>query len=62
MNKACRITAVLVALTLFSAAPVSAAEDLKELTLGVIPTESSASAMKGFEPFRADMRRPWASR
>jgi len=57
MNKVCRIAVVLIALILGSAAAVSAAEDLKEITIGVIPTESSASAMKGFEPFRADMER-----
>jgi phosphonate transport system substrate-binding protein len=32
-------------------------EDLKDITIGVIPTESSATAMKGFEPFRADMEK-----
>jgi phosphonate transport system substrate-binding protein len=57
MNKVCRFFAVLITLTLFSAAAVSAAEDLKEITLGIIPTESSSSAMKGFEPFRADMEK-----
>jgi len=57
MNKSIRVFAMLIILVLFSAAAVSAAEDLKELTLGVIPTESSASAMKGFEPFRADMEK-----
>ena len=57
MNKVCRIAVVLITLVLFSAAAVSAAEDLKEITIGVIPTESSASAMKGFEPFRADMEK-----
>jgi len=57
MNKVCRIAVALITLALFSAAAVSATEDLKELTLGVIPTESSASAMKGFEPFRADMEK-----
>jgi phosphonate transport system substrate-binding protein len=29
----------------------------KSLTLGIIPTESSSTAMKGFEPFRADMEK-----
>jgi phosphonate transport system substrate-binding protein len=57
MNKVCRIAVVLITLILSSAAVVSAAEDLKEITIGVIPTESSASAMKGFEPFRADMEK-----
>ena len=57
MNKVCRFFAVLITLTLFSAAAVSATEDLKEITLGIIPTESSSSAMKGFEPFRADMEK-----
>ena len=57
MNKVCRIAVVLITLILFSAAAVPAAEDLKEITIGVIPTESSASAMKGFEPFRADMEK-----
>jgi phosphonate transport system substrate-binding protein len=34
-----------------------AEEELKELTFGIIPTESSSAAMKGFEPFRADMEK-----
>ena len=57
MNKVSRIVIALTMIILFSAAAVSAAEDLKEITIGVIPTESSASAMKGFEPFRADMEK-----
>jgi phosphonate transport system substrate-binding protein len=57
MNKVGRIAVVLITLILLSAAVASAAEDLKEITIGVIPTESSASAMKGFEPFRADMEK-----
>jgi phosphonate transport system substrate-binding protein len=57
MKKVCRIAVVLIALILGSAALSYAAEDLKEITIGVIPTESSASAMKGFEPFRADMEK-----
>jgi len=57
MRKVGRFWLVLIALNLFAAAAVSAAEDHKELTLGIIPTESSASAMKGFEPFRADMEK-----
>ena len=57
MNKVCRFFAVLITLTLFSAAAVSAAETLTEITLGIIPTESSSGAMKGFEPFRADMEK-----
>jgi phosphonate transport system substrate-binding protein len=57
MNKVCRIAVVLIALILASTAAVSAAEDLKEITIGIIPTESSASAMKGFDPFRADMEK-----
>jgi phosphonate transport system substrate-binding protein len=44
-------------LALFSAAAVSAAETLTEITIGIIPTESSSGAMKGFEPFRADMEK-----
>lgn len=57
MNKVSRIVIALTMIILFSAAAVSAAEDLKEITIGVIPTESSAAAMKGFEPFRADMEK-----
>jgi phosphonate transport system substrate-binding protein len=48
---------ILIAAALAAAAPAAAAEELKELTLGIIPTESTASAMKGFEPFRADMEK-----
>jgi phosphonate transport system substrate-binding protein len=57
MNKVSRFLAVLITLALFSAAVVSAAETLTEITLGIIPTESSSGAMKGFEPFRADMEK-----
>ena len=57
MNKVRRFLAVLITLALFSAAAVSAAETLTEITLGIIPTESSSGAMKGFEPFRADMEK-----
>jgi phosphonate transport system substrate-binding protein len=40
------------------AAGVAAAEEkLTELSFGVIPTESTTGAMKGFEPFRADMEK-----
>ena len=45
------------AVALLAAGTALAAEDLKEITLGIIPTESSATAMKGFEPFRADMEK-----
>jgi phosphonate transport system substrate-binding protein len=48
---------ILIAAALAAAAPAAAADELKELTLGIIPTESTASAMKGFEPFRADMEK-----
>jgi phosphonate transport system substrate-binding protein len=47
----------LVAVLAFSVGAAAAAEDLKEITLGIIPTESTASAMTGFEPFRADMEK-----
>jgi phosphonate transport system substrate-binding protein len=47
----------LIAVLAFSVGTPAAAEDLKEITLGIIPTESSASAMTGFEPFRADMEK-----
>ena len=57
MSKVRRFLAVLITLALFSAAAVSAAETLTEITLGIIPTESSSGAMKGFEPFRADMEK-----
>jgi phosphonate transport system substrate-binding protein len=57
MNKVRRFLAVLITLAIVSAAAVSAAETLTEITLGIIPTESSSGAMKGFEPFRADMEK-----
>lgn len=47
----------LVAVLAFSVGAAPAAEELKEITLGIIPTESTASAMTGFEPFRADMEK-----
>jgi phosphonate transport system substrate-binding protein len=47
----------LIAVLAFSVGTPAAAEDLKEITLGIIPTESTASAMTGFEPFRADMEK-----
>ncbi|WP_054033159.1 phosphonate ABC transporter substrate-binding protein [Desulfatitalea tepidiphila] len=47
----------LIAAVFFWAGAASAEEELKELTIGIIPTESSSSAMKGFEPFRADMEK-----
>jgi phosphonate transport system substrate-binding protein len=47
----------LIAVLAFSVGTPAAADDLKEITLGIIPTESSASAMTGFEPFRADMEK-----
>ncbi|MEJ5357805.1 MAG: phosphonate ABC transporter substrate-binding protein [Desulfobacterales bacterium] len=46
----------LAAACLWSAASASA-QEVKELTIGIIPTEATASAMKGFEPFRADMEK-----
>jgi len=57
MKKALHVFVALIAAAVFAAGAVSAAEDLKEITLGIIPTESSSSAMKGFEPFRADMEK-----
>ena len=57
MNKVHRFLVVLITLALFSASAVSAAETLTEITIGIIPTESSSGAMKGFEPFRADMEK-----
>ncbi len=57
MKKALHVFIALIAAAVFAAGAVSAAEDLKEITLGIIPTESSSSAMKGFEPFRADMEK-----
>ncbi len=39
------------------AGTVAAAEDIKEINIGIIPTESTSAAMKGFEPFRADMEK-----
>lgn len=39
------------------AAAAANADEVKELTIGIIPTEATAAAMKGFEPFRADMEK-----
>jgi phosphonate transport system substrate-binding protein len=47
----------LIAVLAFSVGTAAAAEDLKEITLGIIPTESTSAAMTGFEPFRADMEK-----
>lgn len=47
----------LIAAVVLWAGAASAEKELKELTIGIIPTESSSSAMKGFEPFRADMEK-----
>jgi phosphonate transport system substrate-binding protein len=57
MKRALHVFITLIAAAVFAAGAASAAEDLKEITLGIIPTESSSSAMKGFEPFRADMEK-----
>jgi phosphonate transport system substrate-binding protein len=57
MKKTLNVFIALIAVAVFAAGAASAAEDLKEITLGIIPTESSSSAMKGFEPFRADMEK-----
>jgi phosphonate transport system substrate-binding protein len=57
MKKTLNVFIALIAVAMFAAGAASAAEDLKEITLGIIPTESSSSAMKGFEPFRADMEK-----
>jgi len=51
------LISTLVAVLAFSAGAAAAEEELKEITLGIIPTESTASAMTGFEPFRADMEK-----
>ena len=50
------ILALVCAAVLFPG-PAVADQDLKEITIGIIPTESSSTAMKGFEPFRADMQK-----
>ncbi|HSM89359.1 MAG TPA: phosphonate ABC transporter substrate-binding protein [Desulfobacterales bacterium] len=57
MKKALHVFIALIAAAVLAAGAASAAENLKEITLGIIPTESSSSAMKGFEPFRADMEK-----
>ncbi len=57
MKRALHVFIALIAAAVLAAGAASAAEDLKEITLGIIPTESSSSAMKGFEPFRADMEK-----
>jgi phosphonate transport system substrate-binding protein len=57
MKKLCWLLIGLVAALAVAAGAASAAEELKEITIGIIPTESTSSAMKGFEPFRADMEK-----
>lgn len=57
MKKTLHVFIALIAAAVLTAGAASAAEDLKEITLGIIPTESSSAAMKGFEPFRADMEK-----
>jgi phosphonate transport system substrate-binding protein len=57
MKKLSRLLIGMVAALMVAAGAVSAAEELKEITIGIIPTESTSSAMKGFEPFRADMEK-----
>ena len=57
MKKALHVFIALIAAAVLAAGAASAAENLKEITLGIIPTESSSSAMKGFEPFRAGMEK-----
>ncbi len=57
MKRALHLLTGLVVATAFWAGAALAGEDLKELTMGIIPTESTASAMKGFDPFRADMEK-----
>jgi phosphonate transport system substrate-binding protein len=57
MKKVLHVFIGLIAAAVLAAGAASAAEDLKEITIGIIPTESSSSAMKGFEPFRADMEK-----
>lgn len=57
MKRVLQVGLALIAAAMLAAAPAGAADELKELTLGIIPTESSSSAMKGFEPFRADMEK-----
>jgi phosphonate transport system substrate-binding protein len=47
----------LLAAGLLWAGAAAAAGEVTELNFGVIPTESTAAAMKGFEPFRADMEK-----
>ena len=57
MKKALHVFIALIAAAVLAAGAAAAAENLKEITQGNIPTESSSSAMKGFEPFRADMEK-----
>ncbi|MCU0538787.1 MAG: phosphonate ABC transporter substrate-binding protein [Desulfobacterales bacterium] len=57
MKKLCWLLIGLVAALAVAAGAASATEELKEITIGIIPTESTSSAMKGFEPFRADMEK-----
>ncbi|KJS31926.1 MAG: alkylphosphonate ABC transporter substrate-binding protein [Desulfatitalea sp. BRH_c12] len=47
----------LIASVLLSAGGAFAESDPDQITIGIIPTESSSSAMKGFEPFRKDMEK-----
>jgi phosphonate transport system substrate-binding protein len=57
MKKLLHVFIGLVAAAALAAGSAVAMEDLKDITIGIIPTESSATAMKGFEPFRADMEK-----
>lgn len=58
MNNLCRaFIAGLVAALVFMSSVSLAEKNPKSLTIGIIPTESSSTAMKGFEPFRADMEK-----
>lgn len=57
MKRVLRLVMCVVAAVSLAAGSASAADDVKELNLGVIPTESNVNLQKGFEPFRADMQK-----
>jgi phosphonate transport system substrate-binding protein len=57
MKRAVHALIRVIAVVVLLASPAFADEPVSEITLGVIPTESTTTAMKGFEPFRADMEK-----
>lgn len=57
MKKALMCIVAVCFFSLWAISGAFAAETVNEINFGVIPTESSSSMQKGFEPFRADMQK-----